>query len=233
MCYSDNYFTTRESWRDWRIEARELMDLARVGAGTRVLEIGCGGGGLLRLMSMRGAYAVGVDTLENALQLARQRRDNPTNFLYHVVRIAADGALPFHSGAFDALVAQHVVEHLADLDSTLCEWQRVIKPGGWLALATPNAHYPDPAHYADPDHAHIFAPNELGEAVARAGFTVEACTTIFALFWRSFRAFRALGVVGYRIFRRAPYFATRGRTIVIAARKPGTGEREPRFRPNG
>ncbi len=30
MAYSDFYFTPRETWRDWRIEADELMRLARV-----------------------------------------------------------------------------------------------------------------------------------------------------------------------------------------------------------
>ncbi len=73
MAYSESYFTARESWRDWRIEAQSLMDLARVTRGARVLELGCGGGGLLRLLRERGASAVGVDTLDVALNLARER----------------------------------------------------------------------------------------------------------------------------------------------------------------
>ncbi len=218
MGYSDDYFTARESWRDWRIEARELMDWARVGTGTRVLEIGCGGGGLLRLMNARGARPVGVDTSESALELARRRRDVPVGRL-PVVHIAPNAALPFRSGAFDALIVQHVIEHLPDAAAALCEWQRVLKPGGGLALATPNARYPDPAHYSDSDHAHVFTPDELGAAVMHAGFTVESCTTIFAFLSR-FRVFRAIGVVGYRAFRRVPQFAMRGRTILMAARKP-------------
>ena len=43
MTYSESYFRTRETWRDWRIEARQMMHLARVSQRTRVLEIGCGG----------------------------------------------------------------------------------------------------------------------------------------------------------------------------------------------
>ena len=73
MAYSDSYFATRETWRDWRIEARELMRLARVMRDVRVLEIGCGGGGLLRLLRERGARTVGVDTSKDALRLARKR----------------------------------------------------------------------------------------------------------------------------------------------------------------
>ncbi len=217
MTYSPSYFSARESWRDWRIEARQLIDRARVSKGTRVLEIGCGGGGLLRLLHARGAVAVGIDTLEVALELAH-RRDDPPGRLYHVTRLGEDGALPFRDAAFDAVIGQHVVEHLPDADAALREWKRVLAPGGRLALATPNARYPDPAHFEDADHARVFSPRELGAAAAGAGFAVEACYTIFPYLTRG-RALRAVGVMGYRLFQHAPYFATRGRTIILAAQK--------------
>jgi SAM-dependent methyltransferase len=217
MTYSSSYFTARESWRDWRIEARQLIDRARVSKGTRVLEIGCGGGELLRLLHERGAVAVGVDTLEVALELAH-RRDDPPGRLYDVVRLGEDGALPFRDAAFDAVIGQHVVEHLPDADAALHEWNRVLVTGGRLALATPNARYPDPAHFEDADHARVFLPRELSEAAARAGFAVEACYTIFPYLTRV-RALCAAGVLGYRLFQHVPYFATRGRTIILSARK--------------
>ena len=231
MPYTDSYFIARESWRDWRIEANLLIDLARVSKGTRVLEIGCGGGGLLHLLCARGACAIGVDTLDDALNLARKRGEwreaksvqsgvsplapRPSPVL---VRIGETSALPFRDAAFDAIVGQHVIEHLPDADTALREWNRLLKPGGHLALATPNADYPDPAHFADADHARVFSPRELSDVIARAGFVNEACCTIFPFLTRV-RALRALGVVGYRAFQRAPYFAMRGRTILLSARK--------------
>jgi SAM-dependent methyltransferase len=261
MSYSADYFTARESWRDWRIEARKLIAMARVSKGTRVLEIGCGGGGLLRLLRERGACAVGVDTLEVALKLARERLDaderRPTrmkdvlsralkgrsNFQdsrqtwqeslfitsnkpprssaairVQLIRIGEEGALPFRDAAFDAIVGQHVIEHLPDADAALREWKRLLKPDGRLALATPNAGYPDPAHFADADHARVFSPRELADAAARAGFAVEACHTLFPFLTRV-RALHALGVIGYRAFQHAPYFNARGRTILLSARK--------------
>jgi len=267
MSYSESYFIARESWRDWRIEAQQLMNLARVSKGTRVLEIGCGGGGLLRLLRARGADAVGVDTLEVALNVAnvslrgaiplapparagvsgvkRSRRtatkqsphcagdcfaaarlamthENPRSsaaIRVPLIRIGQDRALPFRDAAFDAVVGQHVIEHPADADAALREWNRLLKPGGRLALATPNADYPDHAHFADADHAHIFSPRELSDAATRAGFAVEACYTIFPFLSRV-RVLRALGVIGYRVFQHAPYFATRGRTILLSAVRP-------------
>ncbi len=233
MTYSSSYFTARESWRDWRIEARQLIDRARVSKGTRVLEIGCGGGGLLRLLHERGAVAVGIDTLELALELARERLDTDEHRQTQIkqkyprssaairvplVRLGEDGALPFRDAAFDAVIGQHVVEHLPDADAALCEWKRVLAPGGRLTLATPNARYPDPAHFEDADHARVFSPRELDEAAAGAGFTVEACYTIFPYLTRV-RALRAAGVLGYRLFQHVPYFATRGRTIILGAQK--------------
>lgn len=233
MAYSETYFTQRESWRDWRSEARELLRWARVTRTARVLEIGCGGGGLLRMLHARGARAVGVDTLDAALVLAHERLqinkatrrgDQKNNFtvshspLVSLAQVGEDGALPFHASAFDALIAQHVIEHLPNVAVALDEWRRVLRVGGHLALVTPNARYPDPAHFADADHARIFSPDELRAAVTRAGFGVEACFTIFPYLGR-LRALRAFGVLAYRAFQHAPYFAARGRTIVLGARK--------------
>lgn len=216
MTYPDTYFTARESWRDWRIEAGQLLDLAGVSCGKCVMEIGCGGGGLLRLLSARGAVGIGVDVLQAALELA-QRRDSGlqrTSF----IRIGADGRLPIRGESLDAVIGQHVVEHIRDVDAAIREWKRVLAPGGHLALATPNAQYPNPGHFADADHVHIYTPLELKGLVTQAGLQVEHCSTIFP-FLSQRRALRASGVIAYRVFRQLPYFDRRGRTILISAVK--------------
>lgn len=237
MTYSEAYFTTRESWRDWRIEARLLMELAHVKPGARVLEIGCGGGGLLRMLHERGVRSVGVDTLDKALFLSREqlalksretksKKDGKKNFSLplfpSLVQIGQATTLPFCATSFDAILGQHVVEHLPDVDAAFAEWKRLLKPNGRIALATPNAHYPDPAHFADAEHTQIFSPDELRRACERAGFVVESCYTIFPFLTRV-RILRGLGVAAYQVFQRAPYFASRGRTLMLGAR---LGERD-------
>lgn len=214
MSYSEDYFTVRETWRDWRIEAQHLVNLAGVTKGSYVLEVGCGGGGLLRLLSAKGARAVGADPLVVGLQLARQRVSH-----VNVVRVGEGAELPFRAGTLDAIVGQHVIEHLPNADAALREWNRVLKAGGRLALATPNVRYPDPAHFADEDHTRVFSPQELCEAAESAGFLIETCYTVFPFLSRV-RILRALGVIGHQVFRRTPYFAMRGRTILLAAMKP-------------
>jgi SAM-dependent methyltransferase len=234
MTYSTEYFVARESWRDWRIEAQTLINWARIAPGTRILEIGCGGGGLLRLLREHGASVVGVDTLDVALALAneqliladkgtRRKGDKEKNLSLSLIHIGEDATFPFRPNSFDAILAQHVVEHLPEIHNALREWKRLLKPNGRIALATPNALYPDPAHFADADHAHIFAPAELRRACAQAGFIVESCATIFPFLSRA-RFLRAFGVMGYRLFQRAPYFASRGRTILLSARNGESDE---------
>lgn len=211
--YTTEYFTTRETWRDWRIEAQQLIQLAGVKSGVRVLEVGCGSGGLLRLLVQAGAAAVGIDTSELGLQLAHERND-----CRNLARIDESGRLPFRDASFDAIVAQHLFEHVGDAQSTLTEWRRVLRPGGRIAIATPNVRYPDPSHFADDDHDHVFSPTELSDAVKQAGFNVESCYTLFPYLTR-LRALRGMGVVGHALFRRLPYFGSRGRTIMLGARK--------------
>lgn len=214
MTYSLEYFTTREGWRDWRIEAEQLMRLAGVGPGARVLEVGCGAGGLLRLLAERGATVAGTEPLAEALAFARQRMPDA-----ELALVGEGPELPYPDASFDAVVGQHVLEHLEDLEAALREWRRVLRPGGRLAMATPNARYPDPAHFADDDHDQVYTPAELAAAAARAGFRVTACYTLFPYLSRN-RALRAAGVTASSVFRRLPYFSTRGRTIVLGAINP-------------
>lgn len=230
MAYTSEYFTEREGWRDWRIEARELIRLAQTKPGKSILEIGCGGGGLLRMLRDRGARVVGADTLDAALRMAQSslRKNSPLKpdvekragviEFPALIRISADNHLPFASASFDAILGQHVLEHIADTPEALREWHRLLKPNGRLALATPNANYPDPAHFSDASHTRILTPAELRDAMAPAGFILEECFTAFPFMGRN-RVLRGIGVVGYNMFRRLPHFSGSGRTIIIAARK--------------
>jgi 2-polyprenyl-6-hydroxyphenyl methylase/3-demethylubiquinone-9 3-methyltransferase len=84
------------------------------------LEIGCGRGFLTRDLSERGVQIEGTDANPHAIENAVTDR---------VRQMSAD-ALDFPPDSFDAVIAVHVIEHMADLAAVLAEISRVLKPGG-------------------------------------------------------------------------------------------------------
>ena len=91
----------------------------------RVLDVGAGEGQVARLAASCGAATVvGVDPTWAQLEVARRRGGGP------VYARAEAGRLPFPGGAFDAVVACLVFEHINDPDSALAEVGRVLVPGG-------------------------------------------------------------------------------------------------------
>jgi SAM-dependent methyltransferase len=110
--------------------ADALLDLARVGSGSSVLDVATGPGYLAARAASRGASVVGVDFSDEMLELAASL--NPTVSF----RQADAGALPFDDGVYDAVVAAFLMPHVADLPAVCTELARVIRPGGRLALAT-------------------------------------------------------------------------------------------------
>ena len=97
----------------------------------RLLEIGCGLGAFLSRARERGWRAQGIELSPWAAAQARLASQTP-------VVIAQAEALPFPSGAFDAVVSHHVFEHLADPIQGLRECHRICRSGGRLLLILPN-----------------------------------------------------------------------------------------------
>ncbi|TQV81647.1 class I SAM-dependent methyltransferase [Denitrobaculum tricleocarpae] len=103
----------------------------------RVLDVGCGSGGLVRFMTREGARVTGLDTSEK--QLARARDADGAGDEDYISGVAED--LPFEAGIFDAVVffnsLHHVpVEHQA---TALREALRVLRSGGEIYVLEPLA----------------------------------------------------------------------------------------------
>jgi SAM-dependent methyltransferase len=90
-----------------------------------VLDVGTGEGQLARLATRGGARrVVGVDPTWAQLALARERAGGPA------YARAGAAQLPFADGAFDAVVACLVFEHITDADAAIAEVGRVLRKGG-------------------------------------------------------------------------------------------------------
>jgi ubiquinone/menaquinone biosynthesis C-methylase UbiE len=98
--------------------------------GKRVLEIGCGNGGMqLALIRAGAAESVGIDVSDEAIEFAAERlRDHPSV----KVMVADAQSIPAEAGSFDVVVSSAAFEHVHDIEAMLCEVERVLRPGGVL-----------------------------------------------------------------------------------------------------
>src|ERR1700729_1943675 len=109
--------------------AVQFADLAGIGRGQRVLDVGCGPGALTaELVSRAGADAVSaVEPSASFAAAVRERLPGAD------IRLAAAERLPFATDIFDAALAQLVVHFMADPVAGLREMARVTRPGGVVA----------------------------------------------------------------------------------------------------
>jgi SAM-dependent methyltransferase len=109
---------------------RALLDAAGVHAGATVLDVASGPGYAAAQAAARGAEVTGVDVSPEMVELAAS--------LHPGVRfeVAEARALPFADASFDAVVANFLMPHVADLPAVVAELARVVRPAGRLALTT-------------------------------------------------------------------------------------------------
>ena len=165
------------AWPLRRINVDASLMFLPVIAGGRIVDVGCASGGLLRGLAEAGWRAEGTDPDGDAVALARARG------LDAHVGTLADRV--YATGTFDAMTLSHTIEHVPDPDAVLAEGHRILKPGGRLAILTPNGrafgHRWFQASWfplEPPRHLHIFTLAALSRVLERNGFRVRKGVTV-------------------------------------------------------
>lgn len=117
--------------------AKVLAHLETAGqrVGGRVLDAGCGGGGMPISFADEAGWVAALDLVNRfgdaGVRLARERG------LANLAFLQADGQrLPFPAETFDWVFSHAVIEHVADAPLYLRECARVLRPGGRMYLST-------------------------------------------------------------------------------------------------
>ena len=150
-----------------------------------MVDIGCGGGALVRELAARGARVVGVEVSDEQLALALARADTDagtdagtaTAARYRVGRAQA---LPLDDASVDVAIFMRTLHHVPppDLLAALREARRVLRPGGVVYVTEPLAegdYYALASLVEDEVEVRRAAQRALGEA-SRAG--LERVTTV-------------------------------------------------------
>jgi demethylmenaquinone methyltransferase/2-methoxy-6-polyprenyl-1,4-benzoquinol methylase len=110
--------------RRWK---RRLIDLAAPSPGMRAADLATGTGDIAFALAARGALVVGLDVTKRMIELARGKitASPAPEFL-----VGDMVALPFASGAFDIVTTGYGIRNVPDLQASIDEMLRVLKPGG-------------------------------------------------------------------------------------------------------
>ena len=150
------------------------LDTATPGA---LLEIGCGSGARLAALRARGWQVHGQEIDPQAAAVARE----------HFGLSVHLGPVSDMTGNFDAVILNHVIEHVPDPVEMLEHCRRLLRDGGTLVVTTPNiASYGHRRFGANwialdpPRHLHLFTTVALRAAALHAGFNEIATWTTSA-----------------------------------------------------
>jgi ubiquinone/menaquinone biosynthesis C-methylase UbiE len=105
-----------------------VLAALEIGAGTRLLDVGCGSGEFCALAAERGAATAGIDAAPGMIELARGRLPAAD------LRIGTLERLPWPAAGFDVVTGFNAFQFAPDLVAALAEAGRVTRPGGHVVV---------------------------------------------------------------------------------------------------
>jgi len=124
-----------KEYANWLDGGRKLPDgvPASILEGRRVLDVGCSFGRQMIAFAQHGAKVWGIDFQSTYLRLSSAFAHEQGLPRLRVGRARAE-QLPFLSGSFDVVFCRLVLNYVSDVDGTIAEFARVLRPGGTLVL---------------------------------------------------------------------------------------------------
>jgi ubiquinone/menaquinone biosynthesis C-methylase UbiE len=152
--------------------AKTISEFAQA-RDTRILDIGCGAGGLLDSLATLGFHDLtGMDPAAACAKEVSRRG--------HCGVVGTFDEHPLSAASFDGIILSHVLEHVRDLSTALANVARLLRPAGWLYVEVPDAsRYGEcliaPFQDFNLEHINHFSAATLRNLLARHGWSVASC----------------------------------------------------------
>lgn len=117
--------------------------------GLKVMEIGCGEGGVLRPFAERGAQCLGVDLSASRIEKAIERmapeiEAGQARFLAQ--NVYEEAFLAEHKGQFDLILLKDTIEHIPEQEKFIPYIKQLLKPEGYTFFGFPPWRMPFGGH---------------------------------------------------------------------------------------
>lgn len=165
------FIMARETWS----QNLRAMDALGIDPSDRILDLGCGHGRGLTELAGRAStvHVVGADSSELMVEIAAQRNRALIKADRVKIVLASVERLPFPDDFFDKVLCVHVLYFWKDLDASMREIARVLKPGGRLGLLFRTSADAASVKSFPPEIYRIPAFAEVVAAVEHAGLNVQ------------------------------------------------------------
>jgi 2-polyprenyl-6-hydroxyphenyl methylase/3-demethylubiquinone-9 3-methyltransferase len=120
------------------VRARYVAERCRL-AGSRVLDVGCGGGLLAESLARAGAHVTAIDLAPSMVETARLHAlDSGLTIDY---RVEGAEQLLKAPGKFEVLTCMEMLEHVPDPAATVAVLGKLVRPGGHVFISTINRNF--------------------------------------------------------------------------------------------
>ncbi len=192
QAYTDDELTHRRLLAGLLVAAIAKARGVSAGPGDALIEVGCGEGWFLAAAHAAGFAVQGLDFSADGLT-----RFNPQFLDHALIGDAFEGldGLIAAGAAADAVVMEHVLEHVVDPEALLERLPRLLKPHGVVAITVPNdfsslqlaakasGAIDRDFWVAPPQHLNYFNADNLPRLLARMGFEVRLAYASFPIDW--------------------------------------------------
>jgi ubiquinone/menaquinone biosynthesis C-methylase UbiE len=132
IAWSSALNSGKEQFGNLDVNLRFLQQSGCIKASKKVLEVGCGIGTIVHWLLQQGCQAVGTDISSVAVEYGKRK------YPHISLKVESAEQLSYPDEEFDLVMSFDVFEHLSKVDMHLAEVYRVLKPGGYYLLQTPN-----------------------------------------------------------------------------------------------